>query len=281
MAKHIVLVDYYSSYIEVEKLPSATSQSVIRACKQNFGRYGIPKELITDGGPCYTSDIFKKFTKDMGITHTISSPKYPQGNAKAESAVKICKNLLIKAQAGGTDFQLALLAYRNTPLEGIDASPVQLLMGRRTRTQLPTKEELFQPKIEKGVPEKLEKKKEIQKRYYDKGTKVLKKLKEGDLVRVKLGKNQKQMTMAKVIRETSQPRSYIIESDGVQYRRNRRHLFATNEDPFCIQNWELIGDVNDTTINSKAQNQKSQDTGLYKTRSGRISKAPERYHDNF
>jgi len=276
---YIVLVDYYSSYIEVEKLSNATSQSIIRSCKQNFGRHGIPKELITDGGPCYTSELFKKFTKDMGIEHTISSPKYPQGNAKAESAVKICKNMLIKAQADGTDFQLSLLQYRNTPLDDIDASPAQLLMGRRTRTQLPTKEKLLKPKTEKDVPEKLDKKKEIQKRYYDRGTRQLKKLKKGDLVRVKLGKNAKQLTMAKVIKETEQPRSYIIESDGVHYRRNRRDLFATNEDPVTSnQTWELSGDENDM---SNQKSQTSKHSGPYRTRSGRISKTPMRYHDQF
>ena len=57
----LVLVDYYSSYIEVEKLRSATSQSVITVCKQNFARYGIHHELIM-GWPCYASDRFQQFT---------------------------------------------------------------------------------------------------------------------------------------------------------------------------------------------------------------------------
>ena len=86
--------------------------------------------------------------------------------------------------------------------------------------------------------------------------------------------------MARVIKETSQPRSYLIESDGVTYRRNRRDLFATKEDPPNYdQDWELSGDENDTNIDTKPQN--VQTTGPYKTRSGRVSKAPERYHDKF
>ena len=43
------------------------------------------------------------------------------------------------------DPNLALLDLRNTPIDGIGKSPVQLLMGRRTRTLPPTSPKLLQP----------------------------------------------------------------------------------------------------------------------------------------
>ena len=56
---------------------------------------------------------------------------------KAEKAVQIAENLLKKSAEEGGEVHLALLDYRNTPGDGLP-SPVQMLMGRRTNTTLPT-----------------------------------------------------------------------------------------------------------------------------------------------
>ena len=68
-----------------------------------------------------------------GIRHKTSSPHLPRSNGGAERAVHTGKRLWLKA----TDRHLAQLNYRTTPLEGINLSPVQLLMGRRSRNTLP------------------------------------------------------------------------------------------------------------------------------------------------
>ena len=51
----LVIVDYYSGYIEVDSLKQATSRSVIKSMKQMFSRYGTPDILVTDNGPQYAS----------------------------------------------------------------------------------------------------------------------------------------------------------------------------------------------------------------------------------
>ena len=43
------------------------------------------------------------------------------------------------------DINKALLSYRNTPLDTINKSPGQLMMGRRLKTTLPTSAELLRP----------------------------------------------------------------------------------------------------------------------------------------
>ena len=65
----------------------------------------------------------------------------------AEKAVQIAKNLLRKATKDGTDLQLALLDYRNTPRDFVLGSPVQRSMGRRTRTRMPTTSTLLKPEL--------------------------------------------------------------------------------------------------------------------------------------
>ena len=73
---------------------------------------------------------------DMSINHITSSPHYPQSNGLAEKYVQIVKNLFIKAYEEGTDYQKALMIYRNTPLDDNLLSPMQLLQGRAARSDL-------------------------------------------------------------------------------------------------------------------------------------------------
>ena len=52
---------------------------------------------------------------------------------------------MTKAQSAKSDPYLALLDFRNTPTEGLNRSPAQLLLGRRTKTLLPISKELLMP----------------------------------------------------------------------------------------------------------------------------------------
>ena len=157
------MVDYWSSYFEVQELHRTTSSSVINAFKVQFARHGIPDTLVTDNGTQFTSAEFDAFATKWDFTHCTSSPRYPQSNGKVENAVKTCKALLKKAKADNTDPLLALLDWRNTPTEGIGTSPAQRLMGRCTRTLLPTHQNLLKPRILEGTNRQLDNRKKIQK----------------------------------------------------------------------------------------------------------------------
>ncbi len=116
------------------------SSTVIRKLKAHFARQGIPDVVFSDNGPQYSSRMFKKFSQNWEFTHITSSPGYPQSNGKAESAVKTAKRLMRKAKMSGQDPYLAILDHRNTPTQGLNASPAQRLLSRRTRTLLPITE---------------------------------------------------------------------------------------------------------------------------------------------
>ena len=60
---YIVIVDAYSNYPEVQELTSQSSNSVINAMKTVFARLGIPEEVLSDNGPCYSSAEFASFAK--------------------------------------------------------------------------------------------------------------------------------------------------------------------------------------------------------------------------
>ena len=143
---YLILVDYYSGFIEVNLLHSTTSKQIITYCKSQFARHRIPDTLISDNGPQFSSTAFKEFAEEYAFKHCTTSPHYPQSNGMAEKAVQTAKNLIKKAIADNKDPYLALLEHRNTLLSDQLGSPVQRLMGRRTRTLIPTSEKLLIPK---------------------------------------------------------------------------------------------------------------------------------------
>ena len=85
---YLILVDYYSGFMEVDKLESTSSQSVIAHCKPHFARYGIPDTLITDNGPQFFRELFRIFSNTYQFQHNKSSPHYAQSNGRAEKALR-------------------------------------------------------------------------------------------------------------------------------------------------------------------------------------------------
>ena len=73
----------------------------------------------------------------------------------------------------GQDMLLAPLAYRNTPISGLEYSTAQLLMSRMLNDRLPTATSLLSPKAAQGVHRSLLARQQRQKRYRDGGTKAL------------------------------------------------------------------------------------------------------------
>ena len=164
------MVDYLSNYFEFAELHKKTSLSVIAQFKVQFARHGNP-----------SSREFEGFAKIWKFEHIILSPRFPQSNGKA---VKTYKALLMKAREDRQDPLLALLGWRNTPSEGFNTSPVQGLMGRRTRTLLPTTHSLLEPKIDKQTAQKLTAQNKSQAIHYNTGMKSLAPLRIGETIRM-------------------------------------------------------------------------------------------------
>ena len=157
---YLLLVDYYSQYIEIAKLATLTAGEIITHLKSIFVRHGIPEQVISDNGPQFASMEFVKFKQDYGFNHLTSSPHFPQSNGEAEPVVKTVKSLLEKEE----DPYVALLVYCTTLLQ-IGFSPAELLMSRKLRTMIPITRRLCKPQVpnEKVVRERDENRKKQQK----------------------------------------------------------------------------------------------------------------------
>ena len=218
---YLVVVDYFSRYIEVKQMTSTTATKVIEALKSVFSRYGIPEVLMSDNGPQFACSEMEDFAAQYKFRHITSSPLYPQSNGLAERSVKTVKGLLRDAE----DPYLALLAYRATPLPWCHLSPAELLMGRKIRTVVPQTKEQFKPnwpyleefkKTEKRYKQK-------QKENFDKKKKSrpLPPLDYGTTVWVNL---QDRQVPGTVSHSADAPRSYHVNIPSGQVRRNRRDL---------------------------------------------------------
>ena len=259
---YLTLVDYYSRFIEVNLIHDTTSKQVITYCKSQIARHGIADILIADNGPQFSSTAFKEFARQYEFKYCTTSPHYPQANGMAEKAVQTAKNLIKKAIADKRDPYLALLEHCNTPLSDQLRSPVQRLMGRRTRTLIPTSEKLLKPKVisPKVVYKEITQRKAKHKYYYDRHARHLKEMSVGDAVMMLDGNKWKPAKVIAVSQEA--PRSYVIKTpEGQTYRRNRRHLkrapnnstkasLTTDEDYLsdgcCTDNDDI---TNDTSAN--------------------------------
>ena len=230
--KFVVLVDYYSKYFELTQLKDSTSASVINCLKQHMSRHGLPEVFHSDNGPAFSSLEFQQFAKQYQFQHVTSSPRFPQSNGLVERTVQTAKKLLKKAYEDNKDPYLAILELRNTPIPGVELSPTQLLMGRRTRSIIPIKNTLLKPMAydPSEVQRVLKGKQQVQKKYFDQSCKSLEPLKHGDNIRVRqrgtwepavlLGRSDK-----------AEPRSYIVKANEHHYRRNRRDILKTQETP--------------------------------------------------
>ena len=142
---YLVTVDYFSSFFELDRLYSTSSKAGIQKLKAHFARYGIPDELMSDQGSNLVSEEFKAFEHEYGFRHIYSSPYHWESRG-------CCK----VANHSGSYPYLVMLDMRNTPQEGLDSSPAQRLMNRRTRTRIPNSSDILKPAIVEGVVNKIQ-----------------------------------------------------------------------------------------------------------------------------
>lgn len=272
---YLAIVDYYSRYIEIERLRSTTSAAVIKKTKGIFARHGIPSRVMSDNGPQYASQEFSKFAEKWDFRHVTSSPTHAQSNGLSEKAVQIAKRILDKAKASHGDPYIAMMEYRNTPIDNF-ATPAQLLMSRNIRTFMPVTDRQLTPKTvnKANFAEVRERAKSEQKKSYDrKALKLpLKPLCVGDQVRIQQSAGWKP---AEVVELCDSPRSYVVKTEeGATLRRNRKHLLSsaqprpeqltpTDADGLNTPTTETVAENNDTSGNASPQ---------YVSRSGRVVK---------
>ncbi|XP_058827893.1 uncharacterized protein K02A2.6-like [Topomyia yanbarensis] len=226
--KFLVTVDHYSDFFELDILKDLTPESVIVVCEQNFARHGKPQRVISDNATNFSNAKMARFARDWDFEWVTSAPHHQQANGKSEAAVKIAKRLIKKTEETNTDLWFALLHWRNIPNK-IGSSSAARLFSRSTRCGVPTSVSNLLPRVVKNVPEAIERNRKCFKRNYDNKTRMLPELQIGSPVYAQLQPETTKQWSAGTITNRLSERSYLVNVDGVAYRRSLVHLKPRKE----------------------------------------------------
>ena len=91
----LVAVAYVSKWIEAIASPTNDTRVVTKLFKNIiFPRFGVPKQVISDGGSHFISKIFDKLLTKYGVKHRVATPYHPQTSGQVEVSNREIKQIL-------------------------------------------------------------------------------------------------------------------------------------------------------------------------------------------
>uniref|UniRef100_A0A3P9MBI2 Gypsy retrotransposon integrase-like protein 1 n=1 Tax=Oryzias latipes TaxID=8090 RepID=A0A3P9MBI2_ORYLA len=72
-------------FIPLPKLPTATEMADVLV-REVFRHHGIPRDIVSDRGPQFISQVWRAFCSALGATVSLTSGHHPQSNGQAERA---------------------------------------------------------------------------------------------------------------------------------------------------------------------------------------------------
>uniref|UniRef100_A0A8C5QCI0 Gypsy retrotransposon integrase-like protein 1 n=1 Tax=Leptobrachium leishanense TaxID=445787 RepID=A0A8C5QCI0_9ANUR len=148
----LTLVDYATRYPEAVALSFIRADKVADALLGIFSRVGFPREMLTDQGPQFTSDLMQSLCQKVQVEHLVTSAYHPQTNGLCKRLNGTLKQMLWTfVESQGRDWERylphLLFAYREVPQESTGFSPFELLYGRRVRVPLALIRERWEGKL--------------------------------------------------------------------------------------------------------------------------------------
>lgn len=91
----LLIIDYFSRYIEVAELRVTSSEATVCAVNEAFAHHGYPEIVVSDNGPQFSSETCRT-AKVSCFAHVTSSHRYPQVNGEAKRVLQTVKCLCKK-----------------------------------------------------------------------------------------------------------------------------------------------------------------------------------------
>jgi hypothetical protein len=98
---YVLVVDYYSKFVEIRLLQGTNAQLVVSNLKAIFSVHGITEEIVSDMP--FNSHFFKMFAKQYNIKLSTSNATHNQSNGMAERTIQTIKQPFKKAHEEGKD----------------------------------------------------------------------------------------------------------------------------------------------------------------------------------
>ena len=93
----LVVVDYVSKWVEAMATARNDAKTVVKFIKKNiFSRFGVPRILISDGGPHFCNTQLQKVLGQYHVNHRVACPYHPQKNGQVEVSNRELKKILEK-----------------------------------------------------------------------------------------------------------------------------------------------------------------------------------------
>ena len=137
----LVICDYATRYPETVPLRTTDAHKVAEELIVFFSRMGIPREILSDQGTNFMSQLLKEIYRLLHVHPIRTTPYHPQTDGLVERFNKTLKAMLKKvASEEGRDWDTLLpyilFAYREVPQATTGFSPFELVFGREVRGPL-------------------------------------------------------------------------------------------------------------------------------------------------
>ena len=128
-------VEHYSRAVRLVPEPDSTTKSASHALTEGMIReWGVPANLLTDNGKCYTSEEFRVLCRLLRIRKLYTTTYHPSGNGQEERVHRFLNDAMAKLQLefpGDWDRKLWVieLVYNATVNPSTGFSPFFVLHG--------------------------------------------------------------------------------------------------------------------------------------------------------
>lgn len=129
----LVIIDALTRFVRLFAVKSTKTIINLKKIKMFVECYGIPNQIVTDRGTCFTSEAFKKYCSEIGSKHTLISPRHPQSNGMVERVMKTLVPAITASLDGDFEWDEKMTEVEHYLNLGINQhtgkAPYEALMG--------------------------------------------------------------------------------------------------------------------------------------------------------
>ena len=145
----LIITDWFTKFVEIHPMKNQEAETVARIIADKFvSRYGVPREIHTDQGTQFESQLFQELCALLGINKTRTTSFHPQSDGQSERNIKTLVKMLAIAADQKKEWDEHLpyisMAYRATIQESTGFSPNFLMFGRELSMPI----DILMPKTE-------------------------------------------------------------------------------------------------------------------------------------